>query len=127
MTPAEMVREFHEAFGVEIRDTPGIPSGDVEELRGHLISEEYGELMEALAAGDLVAIAKESADLIYVILGTDLAYGIDPDPVFAAVHQSNLSKLGADGSPVFREDGKVTKPESYVPPDIAGALGIEAS
>lgn len=99
-TPAQMVREFHEAFGVEIRDTPGIP---------------------------LVAIAKESADLVYVILGADLAYGIDPDPVFAAVHRSNFSKLGDDGLPIYREDGKIMKGPHYVEPDIAGVLGIEAA
>jgi predicted HAD superfamily Cof-like phosphohydrolase len=126
MTPAEMVREFHEAFGVPLPDSPGIPSGDVEALRYELLREEYQELTDALASGDLVAIAKEAADLVYVTLGLSLAYGIDPDPVFAAVHRSNMSKFGPDGKAVLREDGKVTKPESYVAPDIAGVLGIEA-
>jgi predicted HAD superfamily Cof-like phosphohydrolase len=126
MTPAEMVREFHEAFGVPLPCFPGIPGGDVEALRFELLREEYQELTDALATGDLAAIAKEAADLVYVTLGLSLAYGIDPDPVFAAVHESNLSKLGDDGLPVYREDGKVTKGPHYVEPDIAGVLGIEA-
>jgi predicted HAD superfamily Cof-like phosphohydrolase len=94
MTPAEMVREFHEAFGVPLPDSPGIPSGDVEALRFELLREEYQELTDALATGDLAAIAKEAADLVYVTLGLSLAYGIDPDPVFAAVHQAEPEQVG---------------------------------
>jgi predicted HAD superfamily Cof-like phosphohydrolase len=122
MTPDEMVREFHRACGVVDRATPGIPDNEVEALRFALISEECKELTDALAAGDLPAIAKEGADVVYVVLGTFLAYGIDFDPVFAAVHQSNMSKVGPGASPAFREDGKVAKGDGYAEPDIASVL-----
>jgi predicted HAD superfamily Cof-like phosphohydrolase len=75
-TPAEMVREFHEAFGVPLPDSPGIPSGDVEALRFELLREEYQELTDALATGDLVQLSpKRLADLVYV---TYLAVSASP-------------------------------------------------
>lgn len=126
MTPAEMVREFHEAFGVEIRDAPGIPDNATECLRYDLIDEESAEALDALCGDDVAAIARELADLVYVTYGAALAYGIDLDRVIAEVHRANMSKLGADGKPVFRSDGKVLKSENFSPADVAGVLGIEA-
>lgn len=118
MTPAAMVREFHEAFGVEIRDTPGIPANEVEVLRYELIAEEAAEVADAIVRGDLVDVAHELADLLYVTYGTALAYGIPLDDVVAEVHRANLSKTGEK-----RADGKVTK-AGYVAPDVAGVLGL---
>lgn len=125
MTPDEMVREFHRACGVVDRVTPGIPDNEVEALRFELIREEYRELQDALAAGNVPAIAKEGADVVYVVLGTFLAYGIDFGPVFAAVHRSNMSKVGSGGQPVFREDGKVAKGDGYAEPDMASVLATQ--
>lgn len=126
MTPLEMVREFHEAFGVPIRDTPGFPEPLVAELRESLIAEEYRELRDAADARDLEEVADALADLTYVIYGTALAYGIDLDAVLAEVHRSNMSKLGADGKPIYRDDGKVLKGPGFFRPDIAAVLGVTA-
>lgn len=87
------------------------------EFRLSLIDEEYGELVEALQWGDLRFIAKEAADLVYVVVGTCVAFGIPFDEVFDAVHRSNMSKLDDDGKPYLREDGKVMKGPNYRAPE----------
>ena len=75
-----------------------------------------------LERGDLVGIADALADIVYVAYGTALTYGIDLDAVLHEVHRSNMSKLGSDGKPLIREDGKVLKSERYFPPDIESVL-----
>ncbi len=129
MTPAEMVREFHQAFGIPIADVPTVPTSEVRELRAELIREEtHGVLGEIWGRHHgVVHVAAELADLAYVVYGTALAYGIDLDAVIAAVHAANMSKLQSDGTPLLRADGKVLKSENFVPADIAAVLGIEAA
>ena len=124
MTPLQMVRQFHEAFGVPAYDTPRIPDKARRKLRRKLIREEYRELMRALRKNDLIGIADGGADLEVVVNGTMLEYGIDLDAVLAEVHRSNMSKLGADGKPILREDGKVLKGENYSPPNLKPLLGM---
>lgn len=121
--PAELVSDFHRAFDVPIRLRPTniLPNEDVA-LRRSLIAEEAREVDEALASYVLEDIAKELADLVYVVYGTALTYGIDLDVVLAEVHRSNMSKLGDDGRPVLRADGKVLKGPHYREADIAGLL-----
>lgn len=86
-------------------------------FRISLIDEEYAELIEALQWGDHRFIAKEAADLVYVVVGTCVALGIPFDEVFAAVHESNMSKLDDEGNPYLREDGKAMKGPNYRAPE----------
>lgn len=121
-TPFDMVREFHQTYGLPIVDTPGHPSEDRIKLRRELISEEYWEYDRAVNRNDLVNIAQELADIIYVVYGCALEYGIPLDEVFAEIHRANMSKLDTDGSVIRREDGKVLKGPNYSPPDIGAIL-----
>lgn len=123
MSAAEFVREFHETYGVVIRDEPvaDVPESD---LRTRLLEEEVREYYDAVEADDVVAVADALADIVYVAFGGALIHGIDLDAVLAEVHRSNMSKLGADGRPIYREDGKVLKGPDYFKPDIAGVLGM---
>lgn len=107
----------HRKFGQTIGTTPAVPDEATVSLRCRLIDEEYRESIDAIGVGDLPEIAKELADLLYVVTGTFVAYGIDPGPVFAAVHASNMSKPGTKD-----EAGKFLKGEHYEAPDIAGIL-----
>lgn len=127
MTPFQQVQQFHRVFGVRARDSPtagaglGAPDEQVA-LRRRLVQEEVGELVDAVAARDLVGVADALADIVYVACGTADLLGIPFDAVFAEVHRANMSKLGADGRPVLRADGKVLKGPAYTPPDVAGVL-----
>ena len=88
------------------------------ELRIDLIDEEFNELIDAENDGDLVAVADALADLCYVINGMALQYGINLDDCFAEVHSSNMSKLGVDGKPILRNDGKILKGPNYFKPNL---------
>lgn len=127
MTPLEAVKEFHEAFDVPIESRPTIPTFSIRHLREKLITEEYSELKDALHDHDLVEIADALADLTVVVYGTALAYGIPLDDVFAEVHRSNMSKLGEDGKPILRDDGKVLKGPNFFKPDIERILNDASS
>ena len=111
---AAAVAEFHMAFNLPMRQ---IPSTEIDSalarLRVALLEEEVGEFVAASEKGDLVGIADALADIVYVIYGTALTYGIDLDTVLREVHRSNMSKLGSDGKPLIRDDGKVLKSERY--------------
>jgi predicted HAD superfamily Cof-like phosphohydrolase len=119
------VLEFHRAFGLGVarRPTADLPPG-LAELRARLLQEELDEYRQATAAGDLEAVADALSDLLYVLLGTYLAHGLQEvaGELFSAVHRSNLSKLDAAGQPLHREDGKVLKSERFSPPDLAAIL-----
>ena len=119
----QAVAHFHDAFGVPVRYQPtmDVPEADT---RAELLREEYQELREALAGDDVAAVAKEMADVIYVLFGTALAYGIRLDAVLGEVHRSNMSKLGEDGKPIYREDGKVLKGINYSPANVRPLLGL---
>jgi len=106
-----MVKAFHRTFDIVANPVPTVIDERTRELRVKLIQEEFDELKEALAAEDLSSIAKEMADLLYVVYGTAVSYGIDMDPVFREVHRSNMSKVGG----YKREDGKWVKPVTYSP------------
>jgi predicted HAD superfamily Cof-like phosphohydrolase len=101
-----------------VTPVPTVADGRTRRLRVQLIQEEFDELKEALAAEDLSSIAKEMADLLYVVYGTAVSYGIDMDPVFREVHRSNMSKVGG----YKREDGKWVKPATYSPARIEPIL-----
>ncbi|OII60754.1 hypothetical protein BJP40_07705 [Streptomyces sp. CC53] len=119
---SELVREFHEAFGLAARTRPAEVPPEVARHRQDLLEEEVSELGEAAAAGGLVEFAHELADVVYVAYGTALVHGIDLDAVLEEVHRANMSKLGPDGRPSLRSDGKVLKGDSYRAPDVAAVL-----
>ncbi|MCY3955644.1 MAG: hypothetical protein OXF47_06580 [Nitrospira sp.] len=114
----KMVREFHREFDIHVAESPSVPDPKTMVLRERLIQEEFDELKEAMKAGDLPAIAKELADLLYVVYGTAVSYGIDMAPVFREVQRSNMSKAGG----YKREDGKWVKPPTYSPARVAPIL-----
>lgn len=113
-----MVAEFHRAFGILVGEAPAVPDGATQRLRLRLIQEEFDELKEAFEQADEAAIAKELADLLYVVYGTAVSCGIDMQPVFREVHRSNMSKVGGHK----REDGKWVKPPTYSPAAVAPLL-----
>jgi len=119
-TNFELVQAFHKAIGnVPIPDHPSVPGPARAALRANLMEEEYTELVEAMAEGNVEHVAKELADLLYVVYGTADEYGIPMDKVFAEVHRSNMTKL-IDG--FFRADGKYQKGPSYEPANLAPIL-----
>lgn len=125
----EMVREFHETFGAPVRNSPGHTDRETEELRVNLMREELlgkNELVESIYNQDLVGIADGIADLLYVTIGTAVVYGMDVEALVAEAHRSNMSKLGADGKPIYREDGKVLKGPKFFEPDFASVLGLKS-
>ncbi len=112
------VLEFHKTFGIDIAKKPFIPSDEILDLRYELIAEELEEYEEAVENKDLVKIADALADLIYVIKGAGVSFGIDLELVFKEVHRSNMSKVGGHK----RDDGKWVKPETYSPPDLKSII-----
>lgn len=118
------VKDFHVSFGQKVGDYPQLPNEGDRLLRKRLLTEEYEEYMNAEFDDDIVEIADALADLIYIACGTAVSYGIPLDKVFSEVHRSNMAKL-VDGKPIYREDGKVLKPEGWTPPDIKGILDDE--
>lgn len=118
MTPQQMVAQFHRHFGLPVRRTPVIPGDDEKKLRRKLLSEEWLEVDEAIYLDSLPMVAQELADLVYVAYGAALTYGIDLDAALVEVHRANMSKLGPDGAPLLREDGKVLKGPNYKKPDM---------
>lgn len=123
-TAFESVREFHQTYGQPVGDRPGFLDNERMSLRKKLIEEEYDEFLEAVEDGDLVNAFKELADLIYVVNGVAVEMGGNLDDVFKEVHRSNMSKLGSDGKPIYRQDGKVLKGPNYTEADIKSVLGL---
>jgi len=122
MNHTEMVAEFHKTYSAYISDRPQLPSPEVRELRYKLLKEEWEEYVEAESNHDLVEIADALGDMLYIIHGTAVSYGIPINEIFEEIHRSNMSKLGEDGKPIRREDGKVMKGPNYFKPDIAGII-----
>jgi predicted HAD superfamily Cof-like phosphohydrolase len=123
MDAAEMVLEFHRAAGAYVSDEPTLDvSAEVRDLRLRLITEELDELRVALESDDLAGVADALADLLYVVHGAALAFGIPIAEVFAEVHRANLAKLAPSAGPVEREDGKVLKPDGWKAPNIERVL-----
>lgn len=117
-----MVTEFHRTFDLTIGTVPAVPDEVTHSLRVRLIQEELEELREAFGHQDEAAVAKELADLLYVVYGAAVSCGIDMEPVFQEVHRSNMSKLGG----YKRADGKWVKPPTYSPASIEPILQAQA-
>ena len=121
----EAVAEFHRAFGLGIRQEPSADLGlETNLLRYKLMREENEEYLEAASRGDLVEVADALGDMLYILCGTILEHGMQHkiEAVFEEIQRSNMSKLGADGKPIYREDGKVLKGPDYFRPGIQAIL-----
>ena len=122
-TNFELVGDFMEAFGQDVQLEPTWPDFNTRELRLELIAEELDELSDAVADRDMIQIADALTDLLYVVYGAGHGFGLDLDECFQEVHASNMSKLGPNGRPIHREDGKVMKGPGYFEPDLESILG----
>ena len=126
MTNFEKVQEFHSVYGVPAPKVPQRLTSDRMQLRRNLISEEVQEWGDALAADDFREQVDALIDTLYVVYGTLIEMGVNADAAFAEVHRSNMSKLGADGKPVYREsDNKVLKGPNFSLPDLTPFIGAE--
>ena len=118
MTNFESVKKFMETFGQEIKEKAGFPNDKITSLRHDLIKEELEELKEAIDKKDIKEVADALTDILYVTYGAGHAFGIDLDKCFKEVQDSNMSKLGSDGKPIFNSRGKVMKGPNYFKPDL---------
>ena len=119
------VKEFHKAFKLDYLDKPKADLGmDKNKLRFNLMKEENEEYFEAANNNDMVEVADALGDMLYILCGTIIEHGMQHkiDEIFSEIQNSNMSKLGADGNPIYREDGKVLKGPNYFKPDIKGIL-----
>ena len=125
----EAVYEFHRVFGIGNNDEPEHNIGEEDFLLRHrLMHEENEEYLEAAKNGDLVEIADALGDMMYILYGTICKHGLQHRiaDIFDEIHRSNMSKLDAEGKPIYREDGKVMKGENYFRPNIAKYLENES-
>ena len=122
MTNFEKVRLFMKTYGQEVKDKAGYSDAKTNKLRIDLIKEELEELTEAMQDENLLEVADALTDILYVTYGAGHAFGIDLDKCFEEVQNSNMSKLGEDGKPVYNEAGKVMKGPNYFKPDLSKYL-----
>lgn len=121
----DSVKEFHISFGVGVNEAPKASLGEaVNMLRYNLMKEENEEYLEAVQNDDLVEIADALGDMLYILCGTIVSHGLQYkiEEVFDEIQRSNMSKLGADGKPLYREDGKVMKGPNYFKPNFEEIL-----
>ena len=118
MTNFNKVGVFMKTFGQEVKNKPSFSTEKINQLRISLIQEELDELKEAMIKNDLLEGADALTDLLYVTYGAGHAFGINLDKCFEEVQNSNMSKLGKDGKPIYNEHGKVMKGPNYFKPDL---------
>ena len=118
MSNFNKVKTFMEIFGQEVKTKPSFSTDKINSLRYDLIYEELEELKVAMKNKDLLEVADALTDILYVTYGAGHAFGIDLDRCFEEVQNSNMSKLGKDGKPIFNEFGKVMKGPKYFRPDL---------
>jgi predicted HAD superfamily Cof-like phosphohydrolase len=109
---------FMKTFGQEVKDNPSFSTDKINKLRVDLIKEELSELTDAMNNKDLLEVADALTDILYVTYGAGHAFGIDLDKCFEEVQNSNMSKLGDDGKPIYNDNGKVMKGPNYFKPDL---------
>ena len=119
--PIQAVTAFHKAFGLAIESQPNAAlSPEISKLRFELMKEENEEYLQAVKDNDLVEIGDALGDMLYILCGTIIAHGFQDkiEAIFDEIQRSNMSKLGADGKPIYREDGQVLKGPDYFKPDL---------
>ena len=109
---------FMKTFGQDVKNKPSFSTDKINKLRVDLIKEELEELNEAMKNKDLLEVADALTDILYVTYGAGHAFGIDLDKCFNEVQNSNMSKLGSDGKPIYNDKGKVMKGPNYFKPDL---------
>ena len=119
MTNFESVKKFMQTFGQEVSTKAGFPNDKIIRLRLDLIKEELLELKEAIDKKDIKEVADALTDILYVTYGAGHAFGINLDKCFEEVQNSNMSKLGSDGKPIYNEHGKVMKGPDYFKPNLS--------
>ena len=119
MSNFSKVGTFMKTFGQEVKDKPAFSTDKINKLRIDLIKEELAELTEAMKNNDLLEVADALTDILYVTYGAGHAFGIDLDKCFEEVQNSNMSKLGENGKPIYNESGKVMKGPKYFKPDLS--------
>ena len=119
MSNFNKVGTFMKTFGQEVKTEPSFSTEKINKLRIDLIKEELQELMEAMNNKDLLEVADALTDILYVTYGAGHAFGIDLDKCFEEVQNSNMSKLGENGEPIYNESGKVMKGPNYFKPDLS--------
>ena len=118
MSNFNKVGTFMKTFGQEVKTKPSFSSDKINKLRIDLIKEELDELQEAMKNNDLLEVADALTDILYVTYGAGHAFGIDLDKCFDEVQNSNMSKLGENGEPIYNDSGKVMKGPNYFKPDL---------
>ena len=118
MSNFNKVKTFMQVFGQEVKNKPSFPDPKIQNLRFELIKEELEELKVALDQKNLKEVADALTDILYVTYGAGHAFGIDLDKCFDEVQASNMSKLGADGKPIYNESGKVMKGPNFFEPNL---------
>ena len=118
MTNFQKVKNFMETFGQEVKSRPSFSSDKINMLRYNLIKEELEEFKQALDNNDLLEVADALTDILYVTYGAGHAFGINLDACFDEVQNSNMSKLGNDGKPIYNDQGKVMKGPKYFKPNL---------
>ena len=119
MSNFNKVGTFMKTFGQEVKNKPSFSTDKINRLRINLIKEELDELQEAMKNNDLLEVADALTDILYVTYGAGHAFGIDLDKCFDEVQNSNMSKLGENGEPIYNESGKVMKGPNYFKPDLS--------
>ena len=119
MTNFQKVKKFMVTFGQEVKSKPSFSSEKINKLRFNLIKEELDEFKQALEDNDLLEVADALTEILYVTYGAGHAFGIDLDACFEEVQNSNMSKLGNDGKPIYNDQGKVMKGPNYYKPDLS--------
>ena len=118
MSNFENVKKFMKTFGQEVKEKAEFPSHKITSLRYELIKEELAEFKDALEKKDIKEVADSLTDILYVTYGAGHSFGIDLDKCFEEVQNSNMSKLGKDGKPIYNDKGKVMKGPNYFKPDL---------
>ena len=124
MSNFEKVGKFMKTFGQEVKNKANFPGEKIVKLRYDLIAEELEEFKIALKERDIKEVADALTDILYVTYGAGHAFGIDLDKCFQEVQNSNMSKLGKDGKPIYNDNGKVMKGPNYFKPDLSKFLEI---
>ena len=125
MSNFNKVKTFMNTYGQEVKNTPEFPNSKIVQLRIDLIQEELNELKDAINNNDIVEVADALTDILYVTYGAGHSFGVDLDSCFNEVQNSNMSKLGDDGKPIYNESGKVMKGPNYFKPNIKKIIGLE--
>ena len=118
MSNFQSVKNFMQTFGQEVKIKAEFPNKKIIQLRYELIKEELEELNQAIKNKDIIEVADALTDILYVTYGAGHAFGVDLDKCFDEVQQSNMSKLGSDGKPIYNESGKVMKGPNYFKPNL---------